>query len=565
MAKRQQQKAEENEARFLSIRRGLILATVFSALLAVLLWAGIQLEHFLIRDPQFTLATPPDPGEDSPAVEVIGVKHTARERVSDTFEKDYGRSIYLMPLRQRRDDLLRLQWVKDARVTRVWPNRLQIRITEREPVAFVQLPGEVELPLIDADGHLLRPETKQTLNLPILTGINRQQNDEERRVRVRRLQKLVADAGELAAVETLVRLGPQGLQRVHGGPVRLDVEHPPTRGGDRGAGGDGHAVPDRSAGERQPVVRGCAGGRAVQPEPGRVRLVSDDRVLGQECADRSGERFTGECADRALRAGPPDPGCLDAGRVDRVEQSGDRRPDVVTRLDERGHPAGRGHEVAGLARVGEERRRGFRADRDEVLEAVELHLGELGEVRHPFEPGEAGAPPHPGRERLAEDLRAGRGAEPRHVGEQVGVTGDVVADDEGGRCPAAQRCDRLGEAVGVRGAGDDGRGRCRHHAAAATGLSAPTGLSGAADLRQRLHQVRRLAAPARLTHSARQMAALAAGFRVGKEAHGSAGGCEGGGNGGHRPRADVRHAAGGSGCDGAAHRPPGTGGTGLQA
>jgi len=199
MAKRQQQKAEENEARFLSIRRGLILATVFSALLAVLLWAGIQLEHFLIRDPQFTLATPPDPGEDSPAVEVIGVKHTARERVSDTFEKDYGRSIYLMPLRQRRDDLLRLQWVKDARVTRVWPNRLQIRITEREPVAFVQLPGEVELPLIDADGHLLRPETKQTLNLPILTGINRQQNDEERRVRVRRLQKLVADAGELAA------------------------------------------------------------------------------------------------------------------------------------------------------------------------------------------------------------------------------------------------------------------------------------------------------------------------------------------------------------------------------
>ena len=199
MAKRQQQQQADNEARFLSIRRGLILATVFSALLAVLLWAGIQLEHFLIRDPQFTLASPSDPGEDSPAVEVIGVKHTARERISDAFDKDYGRSIYLMPLRQRRDELLRLQWVKDARVTRVWPNRLQVRITEREPVAFVQLPGEVELPLIDADGHLLRPETKQTLNLPILTGINRQQNDEERRVRVRRLQKLVADAGELAA------------------------------------------------------------------------------------------------------------------------------------------------------------------------------------------------------------------------------------------------------------------------------------------------------------------------------------------------------------------------------
>ena len=188
-----------NDERFLTIRRGLIIATVASIALVALLWGAVQLEHFLIRDPQFTLAAPPDPGVASPAVEIIGATHSARENVASMFEKDYGRSVYLLPLRQRRDELLRLPWIKEARVTRVWPNRLQIRITEREPVAYVLLPGENELPLIDTDGFILRPEIQESLNFPVLTGISRRQSEEERRVRVRRLRKLITDAGELAA------------------------------------------------------------------------------------------------------------------------------------------------------------------------------------------------------------------------------------------------------------------------------------------------------------------------------------------------------------------------------
>ena len=189
----------DNEQRFLTIRRGLIVVTLASIAVLIVLWSAMQLERFLVRDPQFTLALPPDPGEESPALEIIGVKHSARSRVAATFERDYGRSLYLMPLRQRRDELLRLHWVRDARVTRVWPNRVQVRITEREPVAFVPLPGESTLPLIDTEGHLLLPESQENLNLPVLTGVTRQQSEEERRLRVHRLQKLVADAGELSA------------------------------------------------------------------------------------------------------------------------------------------------------------------------------------------------------------------------------------------------------------------------------------------------------------------------------------------------------------------------------
>ena len=92
MAKKQQS-PDGNEERFLNIRRGLIIATFASIGLVALLWGAIQLEHFLIRDPQFTLAVPPDAGEPSPAIEVIGVTNSARENIAALFEKDYGQSL----------------------------------------------------------------------------------------------------------------------------------------------------------------------------------------------------------------------------------------------------------------------------------------------------------------------------------------------------------------------------------------------------------------------------------------------------------------------------------------
>ena len=44
------------------------------------------------------------------------------------------------PLEERRRRLLAIDWVEDASVSRIWPNRLVVRIHERKPVAFVNLP-----------------------------------------------------------------------------------------------------------------------------------------------------------------------------------------------------------------------------------------------------------------------------------------------------------------------------------------------------------------------------------------------------------------------------------------
>jgi hypothetical protein len=60
------------------------------------------------------------------------------------------------------------------------------------------------------------------------------------------------------------------------------------------------------------------------------------------------------------------------------------RRGVAVEVDQGVDGAPLGHQVAGLARVGEERHRRLRVDEDEVLQAVELHRRELGEVGEPI-------------------------------------------------------------------------------------------------------------------------------------------------------------------------------------
>jgi cell division protein FtsQ len=195
----QQQNSASRGSSFRAVLRGLVAAAFASIGLVALLWGGFELEKFLIHDPQFTLAMPPDDGEESPGITVIGMTHSSRAGIARVFARDYGRSLYLLPLRQRREDLMRMPWIKDATVTRVWPNRIEIRVAERQPIAFLSLAEEEGLPLIDGEGAILLQEVKNDLKLPVLTGVSRAQSPEQRRVRARRLAKLMRDIGDLGA------------------------------------------------------------------------------------------------------------------------------------------------------------------------------------------------------------------------------------------------------------------------------------------------------------------------------------------------------------------------------
>jgi cell division protein FtsQ len=180
------------------VRYGLIgVASI--GVLAGVLYGTQRVERFLIEDPRFALAAPAENGQDSPNIHVSGVKWASRADVLRAFQTDFNRSLYLLPLADRRRSLLRLSWVRDATLTRIWPNELAVTIEERQPVAFLQLPfGEMSrYALIDADGVILEPPARARFDLPVVTGVKAGEPIAERAARVHQMQRLTHDLGTL--------------------------------------------------------------------------------------------------------------------------------------------------------------------------------------------------------------------------------------------------------------------------------------------------------------------------------------------------------------------------------
>ncbi len=190
--------------RFAMFRGGIkiglgVLAIVGTVMGGLFLFS--TLEQYLIRDARFAIAHPADYGEESPNITIAGLKHVPRERVRSVFARDIGRSLYLFPVAERRRNLLAVDWVKDASVQRVWPNRVFVNVTEREPVAFVPAAhsgdGAQRFALIDSDAEILNLPERASFRLPVLLGIEPRQPEAERRERLRRVMRLIREIGPL--------------------------------------------------------------------------------------------------------------------------------------------------------------------------------------------------------------------------------------------------------------------------------------------------------------------------------------------------------------------------------
>ncbi|MEJ5368253.1 MAG: FtsQ-type POTRA domain-containing protein [Bryobacteraceae bacterium] len=193
----------EEPARELPVRRWLLWGGWLLALSGAAAGAAfflLEWNRFLSRDPRFLLAE-----EDSPqsGISIEGTRRVSRAAVLKVFAADRGRSIADIDLERRRDELRRLDWVRDATVRRVWPNRLEVRIEEREPVAMIQVPagisGSFGEPLrmrpmlIDADGVILPMTGPAPGNLPLLLGVRPEQDVERRRKLVRLMQRVLEE------------------------------------------------------------------------------------------------------------------------------------------------------------------------------------------------------------------------------------------------------------------------------------------------------------------------------------------------------------------------------------
>jgi cell division protein FtsQ len=169
--------------------------------LRLMLWAVIfaglafgakEVHSFLVTDPRFHLGK----------LEIRGAVYTSRGRIQNVFAPDLNRSVFEIPLAERRRHVLAIDWVRTASVMRVWPNRLVIAVTERRAVAFAKLPipGTLRhwLALIDNEGILLSIPPKVRFSLPVLSGVSEEQSDDERRLRVESMMHLMADLGPQA-------------------------------------------------------------------------------------------------------------------------------------------------------------------------------------------------------------------------------------------------------------------------------------------------------------------------------------------------------------------------------
>lgn len=104
-------------------------------------------------------------------VEVRGVQRMDELDVYNIALGQVDRSMVNLDLPKVRDDLMKLGWVKDARVSRRLPDTLVVDIVEREPVAVWQNAGK--LALIDSSGTELQPvEAAAMPDLPLVVGPN---------------------------------------------------------------------------------------------------------------------------------------------------------------------------------------------------------------------------------------------------------------------------------------------------------------------------------------------------------------------------------------------------------
>lgn len=197
MARKQAADAEPRQDRGAFWRWGLLIFSVCLFAVTVMFLLG-RVERFLVRDSRFTFRGPQDPGEESVNLRIDGARQTSRAAVTNIFASDFGRSLYELPVAERRRRLLAVNWIKQAAVMRVWPNRIHVRIEERIPVAFVQIEandGSTRAAMIDAEGIVVDKQNAKRFDLPVLTGIRESHTEDERARRVRRMMKLAEEMG----------------------------------------------------------------------------------------------------------------------------------------------------------------------------------------------------------------------------------------------------------------------------------------------------------------------------------------------------------------------------------
>ena len=108
--------------------------------------------------------------ESSDNIEVTGMQNVTKQQIMEVMGADIGRNIFFIPLAQQKAQLEQIPWVESASVMRFVPNRLEVEVHERTPVAFARVGPRMSL--IDAGGTLMELSPKHKYSFPVILGMN---------------------------------------------------------------------------------------------------------------------------------------------------------------------------------------------------------------------------------------------------------------------------------------------------------------------------------------------------------------------------------------------------------
>ena len=146
--------------------------------------AAYAVGNFLLTSPEMALIHPDQ-------ISVAGNHVLEQEDVREIFVADRGKSILRVPIAKRRLQLEAIPWVEHATVRRALPNRIEVDITERTPVAFLREGNE--LALVDAHGVILDRPVAGDFHFPVMTGINSEIPLDDREQRMQLYSKFLQE------------------------------------------------------------------------------------------------------------------------------------------------------------------------------------------------------------------------------------------------------------------------------------------------------------------------------------------------------------------------------------
>jgi cell division protein FtsQ len=171
------------------IRRFFWWAGVFIFILVPLGVSVYLLGAYLLTSPRFQLASPAD-------VTVEGNHYVSKEEVLAALGVQAGNSggggnIFRTSLDEREKQVESIPWVWSAKVVRSYPHYLAVYVTERDPVAFVDVGSRILM--VDQQGVVLDPPEKGRFDFPVVKGLDFQGNPADRTVRLKLYQEFMRE------------------------------------------------------------------------------------------------------------------------------------------------------------------------------------------------------------------------------------------------------------------------------------------------------------------------------------------------------------------------------------